>query len=203
MASRSSWEEGCSVSGACMMVLMMSTNCKFPIDKLMNGPAPYLFYLPACLGAWYCGFESIPVAHFIWDAQVTNGHPLNPKDLVQVRILIGWPRVNVPPALWQWGPQLVALWAVTEGPCDHCPVVHDDQPCLLCQHSHDLGSCLGREKCSTWFHSRGRLVLHTLAVIFVSEVCMRVWQCTELEATSDFMIARNEGQGEEMAHIHS
>ena len=67
---------------------------------------------------------------------------------------------------------------------------------LLCQHSHDLGSCLGSGRCSTWFHSRGRLVSHTLAVIFVSEVCMRVWQCTELEATSDFMIARNEGQGE-------
>jgi hypothetical protein len=60
MASRSSWE-GCSVSGASMMVLMMSTNCKFPVYRLMNA-VPYLFYLPACPGARYRGLESIPVA---------------------------------------------------------------------------------------------------------------------------------------------
>ena len=33
--------------------------------------------------------------------------------------------------------------------------------------------------------------------VMTVRVCMRVWQCTELEAASDCTIARNEGRGEE------
>ena len=195
MASRSSWE-GCSILGACMMVLMMSTNCNLPIYWLMNA-APCLFYLPTCLGAWYCGLESIPVACCIWGAQVTNGHPPNPKDLVQVRRLIGLLRVNVPPALWEWGPQLVVSWAVTEGPCHHHPVVHNNQPwpvVLTFMWPWHL----------SWKKEMQHLVPQQRQTCFTypsSDICEWgfTWEydCTEPEATLDHMITRNEGWGEE------